>query len=69
MQDNVSVMKLERIWRASSSQCMKYINVQYFFIKDQIDLGDINIKYCPVEMIWAYVLINLLQSAAFRRYG
>ena len=31
------------------------MNVQYFFIKDQVDTGEVDIKYCPAsEMIGDY---------------
>ena len=40
MQDNTNAMKLEQNGKASSSQKIKYINVQYFIIKDRINLGE-----------------------------
>ena len=48
-QDNKSSILLECNGRASSSKRTKHIQIRYFFIKDKVDAGDIEIKYCPTE--------------------
>ena len=40
------------------SQIEKHIKAIYFFIKDQINQGDVEIEYCPKENMWADVLNN-----------
>ena len=67
MQDNVSAMKLEKNGRASSSRKTKHINIRYFFIKDKIDTGEVALKYCPTEIMWADVLTKPLQGAQFQK--
>ena len=48
-QDNKSSILLERHGHASSSKRTKHIQIRYFFIKDKVDAGDIEIEYCPTE--------------------
>ena len=65
MQDIFSAMKLEKNGKASSSRKTKHINISYFFMKDRIDNGEVAIKYCPTEVMWADVLMKPLQGAQF----
>ena len=52
MQDNKSAMLLENNGILLSSKQTKHISVRYYFIKDNIERGEINCIYCPTgEMI------------------
>ena len=44
-QDNKSAILLEKNGKASSSQRTKHINIRYFFIKDQVDKGNMKIEF------------------------
>jgi hypothetical protein len=46
-QDNKSAILLERNGKRSSSKQTRAINIRCFFITDQIEKGNIEIKYCP----------------------
>jgi len=59
-QDNVSTQLLEVNGRFSSSKKMKHINVKFFFIKDKVNLGEIKVKDCPTEVMWADILTKPL---------
>lgn len=54
-QDNKSAMLLEENGKASSTKRTKHINVRYFFIKDKIAKGGIELEQCPTEVMWADV--------------
>ena len=44
-QDNLSTMLLETISKKSSTKKTKHIQVWYFFIKDQVETGDVELKH------------------------
>ena len=48
-QDNKSSILLEQNRCASSSKQTKHIQIRYFFIKDKVDAGDIEIAYWLTE--------------------
>jgi hypothetical protein len=66
-QDNMSTLSLEKNGRLSSSKRTKHIKAKYFFIKHYYDTGEINLRYCPTEHMWADVLTKPLQGAQFRQ--
>ena len=66
-QDNQSAMKMERNGRTSCGQKSRHIDIHYFFIKDRVDSGEIDIVYCPTEMMVADFFTKPLQGALFRK--
>lgn len=48
-QDNTSAILLETKGKESSSKRTRHINVRYFFIKDCVDKGYIQVKYCHTD--------------------
>jgi hypothetical protein len=50
-QDNKSAILLERNGKRSSSKRTRAINIQYFFITDQIEKDNIEIQYLPTKHI------------------
>jgi len=66
-QDNMSSVSLEKNGRMSSSKRMKHsIKAKYFLIKDYYDSGEIDLRYCPTDEMWADVLTKPLQGQKFR---
>ena len=65
-QDNQSTMKLEVNGAMSSSKRTKHIHARYFFITDRVEEGEVDIQYCPTEMMWADVLTKPKQGKSFR---
>jgi hypothetical protein len=49
LQDNKSSILLEQNGRALSGKCTRYINIQYFFITDQVNMKEISIDWCPTK--------------------
>jgi len=65
-QDNMSALSLEKNGRVSSSKRTKHIKAKYFLIKDYYDAGEIDLRYCPTDSMWADVLTKPLQGQKFR---
>ena len=59
-------MRLETNGALSSSKRTKHIHARYFFIKDKIESGEVEVEYCPTEMMWADVLNKPKQGKGFR---
>ena len=64
-QDNQSTMKLAKNGRASSHKRTRHINIRYFTIKDYLDKGEMDIKYCPTDAMQADYLSKPLQGRLF----
>ena len=67
-QDNMSAIILENNGKKSSTKNMKHINVHYYFIKDQVETGDMVIEHCPTEEILGDHFTKPLQGALFRKF-
>ena len=64
-QDNMSTMALAEKGR-STAEKTRHINIRYFFVKDRVEAGEIEIKYCPTENMLADILTKPLQGQVFR---
>jgi len=67
-QDNQSAMLLENNGLASSGKRTRHINVRYFFVKDQIESGDMHVAYCPTEWMIADFFTKPLQGIALLKF-
>jgi hypothetical protein len=65
-QDNMSALSLEKNRRISSSKQTKHIKAKFFLIKDNYEAGEIDVQYCPTDVMWADVLTKPLQGQQFR---
>jgi hypothetical protein len=65
-QDNMSLLSLEKNGRVSSPKWTKQIKGKYFLIKDYYDSGEIDLRYCPTDVMWADILIKPLQGQKLR---
>ena len=65
-QDKMSSLLLEKNGRISSSKRMKHIKAKYFLVKNYYDSGEIDLCYCPTDVMWANVLTKPLQGQKFR---
>jgi len=61
-QDIMSSLSLEKNGRVSSSKWTKHTKAKYFLIKDYYDSGEIDLRYCPTDVMWADVLTKPLQN-------
>jgi hypothetical protein len=66
-QDNKSLILLETNGMKSSTKRTRHINVQYYFVTDRIDKGDMVVEYCPTADMISDVLIKPLQGSAFHK--
>ena len=64
-QDNKSAILLEKNGKNSSSRRTKHINIRYFFVKDRNEKGEINIEYCPTDIMIADFYTKPLQGKKF----
>jgi hypothetical protein len=65
-QDNMCALSLEKNGRISLSKHTKYIKAKQFLIKDYYESGEIDLRYCPTDIMWADVLTKPLQGQKFR---
>ena len=61
-QDNMSALSLEKNGRILSSKRTKHIKAKFFLIKDYYEAGEIDVRYCPTDVMWADVLTKPLQG-------
>ena len=64
-QDNMSSILLEKNGQASSSKCTKHIAIHKFYIKERVDLKEVDIEYCPTEEMVADYFTTPLQGNLF----
>ena len=57
-QDNKSAILLETNGKFSSSKRTKHIKTRFFFIKDKIASGELEVQHCPTGIMWADVLFR-----------
>ena len=51
----------------STSDRTRHINVRYFWIKDRIDTGELELKYLATKDMIADILTKPLQGELFRK--
>jgi hypothetical protein len=66
-QDNNSAILLEVNGRMSSSKRTKHIKSKYFFIKDKVDQGEIEIRKKDTDDMWCDVCTKPKQGSPFRK--
>ena len=67
-QDNRSAMLLEENGRALAGKRSKHLNVRYFFVKDIVDSGRLEISHSPTEEMEADFMTKPLQGSKFRDF-
>jgi hypothetical protein len=64
-QDNRSAILLHRNGTNSSSRNTRHINIHYFFFKDKIKLGEVEVVFCPSEEMIADFFTKPIQGKRF----
>jgi hypothetical protein len=64
-QDNKSAIILHKNGTALSSRNMRHINIRYFFIKDRIKAGEIEVIHCPSNEMIADFFTKPIQGKRF----
>ena len=67
-QDNQSAILLESKGRSSLGKRSRAINIRFFAIKDSCDHGDLEIRYCPTDLMVGDFFTKPLQGKKFREF-
>jgi hypothetical protein len=67
-QDNQSTIRFEKNGRKSCGPNSRHIDIRYFFIKDRIDIENIDVQHCPTEQMLADFFTKPLQGHLFRKF-
>jgi hypothetical protein len=66
LQDNKSLILLERNGKASSGKRTRHINIYYFFITDQVNMKELTIEWCPTQQMVTDFMTKPIQGSHFR---
>ena len=67
-QDNQSAIRMEKNGRNSCAGNSRHINIRYFWIKDRVDKGEKQVKYCSTFLILADYFTKPLQESLFKLF-
>ena len=67
-QDNQSAILLESKGRSSLGKRSRAINIRFFAIKDSCDNNELEILYCPTDLMVADYFTKPLQGKKFREF-
>ncbi len=65
-QDNMSSLSLENNGRVSSLKRTKHIKAKSFLIKNYYNSREMDLRYCPTDVMWADIPTKPLQGQKFR---
>ena len=68
LQDNKSAILLESNGRMSCSKRSRHLNIRYFYVKDLIDKGLLEVEYYPTEQMLADFFTKPLQGSLFWKF-
>ena len=67
-QDNQSAIRLERNGKISNGKRTRAMNIRYFFVTDQVEKGNMVIRYLPTEDMVAEMNTKPLQGKKFKEF-
>ena len=67
-QDNMSSILLEKNRRKSAGKHSRAINIQYFFVIDQVEEGNLSIEYCPTNAMKGDFMTKATQGEKFKTF-
>ena len=67
-QDNESAIKMEKNGRNSCTGNSRHVDIKYFWVKDCVDKGMVEIKYFPTTLMLSDYFTKALQGNLFRRF-
>ena len=67
-QDNQSAILLETNGRSSAGKRSRAINIRYYFVTDQVELGNVQVEYMPTDDMWGDYMTKPLQGEKFRKF-
>lgn len=67
-QDNRSAMLLEENGRQSAGKRSRHLNIRLFFVTDQKRQGNVDIQYCPTDLMQGDYMTKPLHGAKFNNF-
>ena len=67
-QDNMSTIKMLKNGRDSCTGNSRHIDIRHFFVKDRVDKKEIEVEYCPTELMIADYFTKPLQGGLFKLF-
>ena len=64
----MSAILLETNGRKSAGKRSRALNIRYFFITDQVELGNVQIEHCPTDDMIGDFMTKPLQGEKFRKF-
>ena len=55
--------------RNSCTGNSRHVNIRYFLVKDRVDKKELEIQYCPTDIVLADFSTKSLQGSLFKRFG
>ena len=68
LQDNESAIKLENNGHKSMGQRSRHIEIRHFFVTDQVQKGNVQIRHCPTDKMEGDHLSKPLQGSKFSEH-
>ena len=68
LQDNQSGMLMELNGRNFCSKRYRHLNIWYFYVTDAVEPKEVEIAYCPTEVMLADFFTKPLQGNLFRKF-
>ncbi len=67
-QDNMSAILLETNGKVSSMKQTNNIKVNYYYIKEKVDNGEIKIENCPTRQMWTEINTKPKHGLVYRKF-
>ena len=67
-QDNKSTILLEQNGKRSSSKRTRHLNIRYFFLTDQIEKNNMEVKYCPTDDMIGDFMSKPVQGEKYKKF-
>ena len=67
-QDNKSCILMAENGKRSSGKQTHALNIRYFYITDQIEWGNVEIRYCPTDEMTGDYMSKGLQGFKFKKF-
>ena len=65
IEKNKSAILLETNGKKSAGKRSRALNIRYFFVTDQIEMGNVSVEYCPTDNMTSDFMTKPLQGVKF----
>ena len=67
-QDNQTTIRLEKNGKQSSGKCTRALNIRYFHITNQVNNGNLKIKYFPTDQMIGVYMSKAVQGKKIKDF-